>query len=186
MTKSQGWHKESFRHSLASRGISTKSRSIQTTLPTKYRPVENPERYIQSGPINWDIHDTGFATLNNAIVKPNGMSEERWQTVKNHDAELIWLTPDELIDQQIMVVSADLQNRGIIDSPRTAYYRGYNQSKIKELQRKVQAGIPLDALFLEYDTEGDLVPIQEGRHRALLAKNMNVDKVPVWIIKRRY
>ena len=176
MTK--GWRSESRRHALAAKGIKSTDGRIQTTLPTITRAGQPTSDVVTTGPIKWNMYETGFGVYDESIKNPDNPH-------RHYDMELVWMSPSEFIEHQILVVARDLQLRGEIDSPESVFYRGYSRPKIDAIMKKIDNGEPLDVFFIEYDENNELVPFQEGRHRILVAKKLGIDEVPVWLMKRR-
>ena len=58
----------------------------------------------------------------------------------------------------------------------------FSQSSIKYLSNKVKEGGSLDIPFLDYERPFRGFPSHEGRHTALVALRMNVEKIPVLVI----
>ena len=58
---------------------------------------------------------------------------------------------------------------------------GIDEAKMEALRKAVASGSKLNMPWLDY-TLGTDRPSQEGRHRALLAKEMGISQIPVMII----
>jgi len=167
MTK--GWYNESHRHSLASKGISSSidRNNVQTRLPGTEMP--NLE-------VNWNLDSTGFGVFDQSIKHPDN-------PYRKFDCELVWMSPDEYIEWQYKIIAIDPWAKG--RSPKEFFYSGYNPGKAKSIENDINDGKQIDSLVIEIDKDGNPLPFQEGRHRVLVAKKNNIEKIPVWVCRRR-
>ncbi len=85
----------------------------------------------------------------------------------NSDSQfLIWMKPSEFLDK-----ASKIQHT-------TSHYQ---QTIVKKLVDKMKEDKPIDPLFLDIDTVNCVVTDHEGRHRAIAAEKVGIEKVPVII-----
>lgn len=60
----------------------------------------------------------------------------------------------------------------------------YNQSSIDTLTRRMAEGKPIDPVFLDFESERCRIVGHEGRHRAVAAKKVGIDKMPLILFCR--
>lgn len=56
-----------------------------------------------------------------------------------------------------------------------------NEDSLKNIRYRLQNGLPIDFLMLQVDATKNKVTSHNGRHRATVAKELNIEKVPVLI-----
>lgn len=74
--------------------------------------------------------------------------------------KLVWMTPEEFLSLAGHAIS-------------------YDPKCLEDVRRKMQTGKPLDALWLDVDIYTHQVKSHEGRHRAKVAQELGIEKVPV-------
>lgn len=80
--------------------------------------------------------------------------------------KLVWMSPERYLS--LVGVEYNL-DRGT----------GDDLVIIGKLMKRIRKGLEIDPLFLDIDVETGQVVSQEGIHRAIAAKNLNVSEIPV-------
>lgn len=76
--------------------------------------------------------------------------------------KIIWMSPEKFLNLAKPITYVDL-------------------TKIKDLEMKLMNKIPLDYLQLFVDMKNKKVMGHEGRHRAMAAKKLGIESVPVFV-----
>ena len=82
----------------------------------------------------------------------------------NWKGKIVWMTPDKFLK-----LAAPLPDWAV------------NQDAVNNLEKRFTNQLPTDFLVLEVDMVKRKVTAHEGRHRAMVAKKMGIEKVPVLI-----
>jgi len=107
------------------------------------------------------------------------------------DVALTEMTPDEFLDTQFEQAKAAGSGRIERDKwQRPSSFKldravGIMKGEYADPRGYYKSGTKLPLVYVEYGPEGELTGWQEGRHRALAAKEMGLDMMPVLIAKRR-
>lgn len=83
-----------------------------------------------------------------------------YESVNSRFSKLKWVSPQKFLDAAPSVEDH------------------YSQRNYDDLKQKILSGHELDPLFLDISPECTILD-HEGRHRALVAKDLGVEKVPV-------
>ena len=150
-------------------------RTYQRKLPTSegMHLLEHHER------INWDLYDTDLPLFNSAIKHPDNPHEK-------HTCELKWLTPEQYIKAQEESIRRFYRDtkRPQERSANELFWSGYFPPHAKKIEEAMLRGDKMPTFVIEVDEEG-VTQFQEGRHRIIAARHLGVERVPVWICKRR-
>jgi hypothetical protein len=141
------------------------SRELNTT------GAANPDIKIwesQSMPtnkINWDTSSVGYPGYDKSIAGSG-----------KYIAALKYMSPDDYIKLQMNIES----DKWGTDKGEWAFNSGIQPDKILGLKSDMLRGDVFKTLFIERDSSGKLMPLQEGRHRAVSAKELGIGMIPVW------
>ena len=105
----------------------------------------------------------------------NFKARYRHQSVK---VELVWMRPEEFLKQ--CPLSGNIHVAALRGLHLTQHW---SESSISYLTTQIYAGRKLDPLYLDYNNMFLGWPSHEGRHRAWVAINLGIEKVPVIVIK---
>lgn len=125
---------------------------------------------VTEGNVKWDIGTTGLGV--DTYIKAKGATHE---SRADKDAIFSWVTTDTFLDMQ-----HDAIVKGGSKSSKEAFLAAASPTKIKELKSQMGSGNVFDSFAVEYDQHGKIKDFQEGRHRALAAKELGIRKLPVW------
>jgi hypothetical protein len=103
-----------------------------------------------------------------------GEEDARLMGVHPASAELVTMTPDEYLG--LTGVPLWLREQGVGGWDSDPDY--------VKLTERIREGKPVDALWLDVDVDTGKVTGQEGRHRALIAKQLGIEHVPVILFHR--
>lgn len=90
---------------------------------------------------------------------------------KDIDFEIVEMSPDEYVSEAARILAADSRNS---EADQIIAQRSADTERIKWIQDKMEAGEPFQIGYLDYKSGG-----QEGFHRALAAKNLGMETIPV-------
>ena len=93
-------------------------------------------------------------------------------------ASIVWMTPNEFLSNCPAVGT-------VSRSADTMLEWDYDSGSLKYLREKIQRGESMDIPFLDYNKMVYGYPSHEGRHRAFVAKQIGIKKVPVLIVKSK-
>ena len=106
-------------------------------------------------------------------------------------ARIKWDIPDKLLKGEKILNMSPTKFLSAVPSPCREYVTAlsdikrkscFSQSSIKYLSNEVKEGRSLDIPFLDYERPFRGFPSHEGRHTALVALRMNMEKIPVLVI----
>lgn len=103
--------------------------------------------------------------------------KEAENMVKRLRGKLVWMTPTEFLRNvphpltEIVPASFDLSEKG------------YSKSSIDYITDAYLKGRPLEPLWLDYTWMQGRFPAHEGRHRALVANKLGMEKIPVVVAR---
>lgn len=152
--KNQGWRHESYRHSLARRGIKT-----NYTINTPTTTIQNPDPHLY-----FDITDTDMPYYDDMIKKP-----EYFERAKAKKSKIIYMTPDEYMSRVAEQQGTTVQYQ----------WDSIIEAKLQRLRDFISEGNKMPLMTIE-NTEHSHT--QEGRHRAQIAKELGLKEVPVLVV----
>lgn len=118
---------------------------------------------------------TGFPAYEDMVKNPDYFLKE-----KGRKLEVKMMTPDEYIREAAKVLTArDGTLTTYADLIRQRGMSPYGNKNVQDLQEKLFKGVKLDMPHLDYDWNG-----QEGIHRAIAAKWLGLEKIPVTVVNR--
>jgi hypothetical protein len=175
MSNNSGWFGEPQRHRLSRYGIKTTPQTTQKKLSSFPSVTTNVEPTI-----NWDLTTTELGAFDDSIKHFDS-------PYRNFDVELRWVTPDEYIELQEQSISRFMRdsNRPIVTSPHEMFIHGYFPDHGEKVKEWMLSGDKIPCFVVEIDDHG-VTSFQEGRHRIMVAKELGLEKVPVWFCTRRY
>ena len=109
---------------------------------------------------------------------------------RDYDFALTEMSPDEFLDLQLKQARKDSEyfiskDEFLNDAGYTGEYKKILRGEDHEATDYYPSDSKLPLPVAEYDEEGDLSGFQEGRTRALAAKEIGMEKIPVLIAKKR-
>lgn len=180
----KGWHGESVRHSLASRGIRTvledknKNKSIRNPYE---EPLGSTEKYISEWSVEedrekWkefpkDTKQFFMASSDLPMILEMRAKPEYFEEKKGILSDLVLMSSNRY---------KDLVIEGFDGDQYRAWDGAVNENHLEKLIEIIERGEKFPPLYLKYK---DGYFNQEGRHRAELMKRLGVSKVPVIIIR---
>ena len=93
---------------------------------------------------------------------------ERARRVRWVDVRIVWMTPKEYLQECARMQGTSLQRQ----------YEMISRQNIERLKAYIQSGGKLPLPILDYDRKE-----QEGRHRAVLAEELGIPKIPVVVVR---
>lgn len=111
------------------------------------------------------IRRPGINEIDYPLAK--GADLQSYEGQEGWKGKLVWMTPDQFLKLAIPLY-VDWEKK----------YRSEQWEKLKD---RISKGLPMDFLVLEVDMEKRKVIGHEGRHRAHIAKELGIEKVPVLI-----
>jgi hypothetical protein len=150
------------------------------------------EHIVKDGIVTWDIGSTGLPFADTSIFD----YENRH---RHYDVEFEWMGLQEFMDAQYQIYMESIERHNEYirrersrDTPWTLLRKSEywektpTQSKVRNIIKLMQDGEVFQALVIEYDNDGTLHDFQEGRHRSLALKFLGKERVPVWIVRKRF
>jgi hypothetical protein len=101
---------------------------------------------------------------------------------RNYDFEKTSITPDEYIKIQEKILS----KRTTSKTGHELFWNTADRKHIDRIKKSILEGKEMPRFVIEYDKDGALTGFQEGRHRIIAMKELGVEKVPVFLMKKRY
>ncbi len=103
-----------------------------------------------------------------------------------YTVELVFMDVNRFIEEQIERTGKALEafgERGV--GAREAFFRGINETTLHRIRAGMEQGDVFPSFLLEFEANGEPTRFQEGRHRAIAAQMLGVEKVPVWRFVKR-
>lgn len=98
------------------------------------------------------------------------------------------LSPEEFLRASVDISPEDFR-KGVVERDGTKYATGYDRASYERVRERLEAGLPMDPLFLDVDVGDQRHPARasthEGRHRALAAYDLGIAEVPVRVFVGR-
>jgi hypothetical protein len=141
--------------------------SVKTPLSSqegKITFLKRNDKELQTG--GFDRTTTDMPYYDDLINKPDMADYFRDQ--KGLESRMVDITPDKYLE----TVDKSFTRGGVMD--------GIDTDKVSEYAKKMREGEQFPALTLDYAKGKKLS--QEGRHRALAAKEAGIDSVPVLVV----
>lgn len=140
------------------------------------------EVVLKSPGVRWETEKTGYPEFDsyiNALKRPEHISDR--YHAKEH-AVFSWMTPDQYIGEQIKIFEGRAaRSRDEILPGSLLFKFGLRQEAVEELKLKLlDEKNVFKSLVIEYDESGKILDFQEGRHRAVAAKELGIEHLPVW------
>jgi len=128
---------------------------------------ERPEMEMQkvnlSNSINWDLEATERMIAN-----------QRSDLIAR--ASIVWMSPDEFLSNCPAVGTTSRSAKDMLEWD-------YDSGSLNALRKRIENGQKMEILFLDYSRMWHGFPSHEGRHRAFIAKQMGIEKIPVTVVK---
>ena len=150
------------------------------------------EHIVQDGIVTWDIGATGLPFADSSIAD----YENRH---RHYDVEFEWMGLQDFMDVQYQIYMESIESHNEYirktrgrDTPwpllrKSEYWEQTpTQSKVRSIVKLMEGGTVFQALVIEYDHDGKLHDFQEGRHRSLALKFLGKQRLPVWIVRKRF
>ena len=120
---------------------------------------------LRSSPEAADIfsNTTDIGYYDEMLRNPEGA--RRYRKV---DVRIVWMTPKEYLQECARMQGTSLQRQ----------YERISRQNIERLKAYIQSGGKLPLPILDYDRKE-----QEGRHRAVLAEELGIPKIPVVVVR---
>lgn len=140
--------------------------------------------YADTGIQSQFANTGGDATQEDTVL--SGRQAQQWNMATGRDQNdpflgyypesqvLIYMTPDEYIN-------ACASFQGGVDDFYEFRNNPVSQNKIERLKGIMNDDYPLDAASLDYDSRSGEIVSQEGGHRAIAAKELGIDMIPVLV-----
>jgi hypothetical protein len=148
----------------------------QKPKPSELSNFSSLKQYTHNSktPVNWS-NSTDLASFDESIHNKDNPH-------RNFDSEKVYLTPEEYIAIQKKILSKRPSNH----TPDHLFWSGVSKKRVEEIKKEILNGKELSAFVIEYNKDGSLTSFQEGRHRVVALKELGVNKIPVWLMKKRY
>lgn len=105
------------------------------------------------------------------MAQPTGYREK--------SRELVWMTPEKFLSLAVPVIKLD-------DTVYTRYSEEiYDKGSLEKIKKRLKNELEIDPLFLDVDIDTGRVSQHEGRHRAFVAHQLSIKKIPVLIYYRK-
>ena len=145
------------------------------------------ERIVHDGPVTWNIGQTGMPFADTSIF-------DYTNSHRHYDAEFEWMPLEEFKQARYRVyekffpwpVEEAYRHNARFLSYSEYWKETFTQLKVDHLIELLSKGTVFDAFAIELDKDGEIMDYQEGRHRALALQQMGIQKVPVWIMHKRF
>lgn len=140
------------------------------------KKIELPEKYAKGFRSETELG------MDHWLARPTNKERE-------YDFALTEMTPDDFLDIQLKQIRKDREDfisrddflRG---AGNTELYEQILRGEEHEATNYYDSDSKLPLPVVEYDEEGDLSGFQEGRSRAVAAKNIGMERMPVLIAKK--
>ena len=112
-------------------------------------------------PLDWEETDRMLRRFSSSLEK----------------AELVWMSPREFLSK--------------VPHPRGSFpavlnlEEGFDRGSLELVEKAYRTGRPMEPLLLDYVNFFRGYPSHEGRHRALVALRLGVERVPVVVVRHR-
>jgi hypothetical protein len=168
--KLKGWHFESNRHSLAAKGIATGHKTTARATPKapNLQPFALKHKDVKEGTgetFQYDVLGQFWGDDRGGEEVGKVYQEKE----KGRKAEIKWLSPEEYLK---------LADRVIEEKENTTEEKRY----VKDLTQSALRGDKFAMPWLEYDSQMKVTG-QEGAHRARMAKELGIAKIPVVVVQ---
>lgn len=142
--------------------------------------------------MNWDIAKTGISKYDENIAATSTNNPHR-----EYEASFKWMKLDDFIVSQKQILQSRIDKTKADYAARGKRYDGmpngqmawdlvYDPSVKDELKQQMQSGHEFHSLLLLENPDGSLDnSFQEGRHRSIALKEIGVQNVPVWTLRKR-
>ncbi len=148
----------------------------------------NPKKENSSNQLTgkdiFDITTTGMSYYNAMIQKGHIVGNrdpvEYFKTNKRLVFEIVWMSPEEYLERAYKIhKKTSLMYSGLTQLPFETYLEiNINPDLIQEYTERTLEGSKMPMPVLDYDKL-----TQEGRHRAVVAQQLNVEEIPVLIVR---
>ena len=166
-----GWRNESYRHYLASKGIASKMRVGTNYLAQK--GISTRHKY--------------FMPFVEKTTVPVIDFPEEYNSVR--EKSIVRMSPDEFLKltKKTSENTASRESRDrLLNMSQEEYEKSISEEhKLKRIREGLKEGKDIPIGYIEYAPEGNKPVEHEGRHRALVAKELGMNEIPVVLIRGR-
>jgi hypothetical protein len=151
-----GWRYESHRHSLAARGMKTKKYYVPFVERTGVPVIDYPEEF-------------------------NSIREK----------SIVKMSPDEFLrltkkTGEYAERSHSKKGKHIVEMSQEEYEKSIaEEHKLQRIREGLKKGDEIPIGYIEYDPESNQPTDHEGRHRALVARELGMKEIPVVLVRGR-
>ena len=105
------------------------------------------------------------------MAQPTGYREK--------SRRLVWMRPEKFLNLATSTIKLD-------DTKYTRYSEEiYDSGSLEKIKKRLKSELELDPLFLDVDFDTGRVSQHEVRHRAFVAHQLGIKKIPVLIYYRK-
>jgi len=148
-----------------------KRRKAELAELKRYKPRPKKEEKVV---VNWS-YDTTNPMIDRAL---NNREQDT-----NYAFSYENMSPQKYINLQKYIIGEHYKNRY---DPEQIFWSGINRQYVEVLKSDIKNGKPVNAFYVEFDKNNNLINSNSDRHRIIALKELGVKKVPVWYCKRKF